>query len=378
MPIYTVPARSPAGIRCTAALQKASSHSTPASSKAPGQQLRSQVVGEKDSLPSCAQNKTEDVNRTYVISACGEASDASASFKLEGRLTLQRRPGASKKPVSGSYTTQSTEELQTEKRLTLRRRVRTGSTERSKINQSVVPRKGNYDFDALGHNKITLQPNIKGTDGVKPNLKLTESQSSTKLQHNLNSKDSFGLVGDVCEDAINTCLKDKTTSADTKFQVEVPKSERFVTSKCTNSLSGEQLNEKGNVNKLAGKQRVQHLMIKHSSLERPRTPGKVLTERFALTPKNSTSQDQPSLKLASNEQTPHLPVLAKRLPGVSSSLPVSTSSETKVSPGTVAESSSPGEDAFKVKNSKVVVAVRVRPFTNRFVSWAYSCANSGC
>ncbi|NXV04446.1 KIF14 protein, partial [Cettia cetti] len=361
MPIYTVPARSPAGTRCTATFQKASSHNALASSKAAGQQqLRSQVLGEKDCQPSCSQNKTEDVNRTYVISACEKVSDVSTSFKLEGRLTLQRRTGASKKSVSGSYRTQTTEEPQTEKRLTLQRRVRTGSTERSKINQNIVPRKGNYEFDAQGDDKITLPQNIKGTDGVKSNLKLTESQSSTKLQHNLNSKDLFGLVGGVCENAINTCLKDKTSTADTKFQNEVPKLERFITSKCTNRLSGEQLNEKGNINKLAGKQRVQHF-IKHSSSERPRTPGKLLTDRFTLTPKNSTSQDQASLKLASNEQTPHRQILAKKLPSVSSSLPVSTSSETKASTETLAESSSTGE----VKNSKVIVAVRVRPFTHR-------------
>ncbi|NXM10779.1 KIF14 protein, partial [Ploceus nigricollis] len=365
MPIYTVPARSPAGTRCTATLQKPSSHNTLASSKASGQQLRSQVLGEKDGLPSCPQSKTEEVNRTYVISACAKVNDVSTSFKLEGRLTLQRRTGASKKSVSGSDTAQSTEELQTEKRLTLRRRVRTGSTERSKINQNIVPRKGNDDFDAQGNDKIAPPQNIKGTDGLKPNLKLTESQSSTKLQHNLNSKDSFGLVGGVCENAINMCLKDKTSTANTKFQSEVPKSERFVTSKCANRLSGDQLNEKGNINKVAGKQRVQHLMMKHSSLERPRTPAKVLTERFALTPKNSTSQDQPSFKLASNEQTPHVQVLAKKLPSVSSSLPVSTSSETKVNTETLAESSNTGEDVFKVKNSKVIVAVRVRPFSNR-------------
>ncbi|NWT52124.1 KIF14 protein, partial [Erythrocercus mccallii] len=367
MPIYTVPARSPAGTRCTATFQKASLHNALASSKASGQQLRSQVLGEKDCLPSCPQNKAEEVNRTYVISACEKVGDVSTSFKLEGRLTLQRRTGASKISVSGSYTTQSTEEPQTEKRLTLQRRVRTGSTERSKTNQSIVSRKGNYDSDAQGNDKITLPQNIKGTNDVKPNLKLTESQSSTKLQHNLNSKDSFGLVGGVCENPINTCLKDKTSTADIEFQNEVPKSERLVTSKCTNRLSGEQLNEKGNINKLAGKQRVQHLMMKHSSLERPgRTPGKVLTERFTLTPKNnSTSQDQPSLKLASNEQTPHRQILAKKLPSVSSSRPQSTSSETKVNTTTLAESSSTGEDVFNVKNTKVIVAVRVRPFTNR-------------
>ncbi|NWW22922.1 KIF14 protein, partial [Falcunculus frontatus] len=365
MPIYTVPARSPAGTRCTATLQKASSHSTLASSKASGQQLRSQVLGDKDSLPSCPQNKTEEVNRTYMISACEKMSDASTTFRLEGRLTLQRRTGASKKSVSGSDTTQGTEELQTEKRLTLQRRVRTGSTERSKINQNIVPRKEKDDFDAQRNDKITLPQNIKGTDSVKPNLKLPDSLSSTTLQHNLKSKDSFGLVGGVCENAISKCLKDKTSTAAPKFQNEVPESERLVTSKCTNGLSGEQLNEKGNINKLAGKQRVQHLMVKHSSMERPRTPAKVLTERFTLTPKNSTSQDQPSLKSASNERTHHLQILAKKLPSVSSSLPVGTGSETKVNTETLAESSSNGEDVFKVKNSKVIVAVRVRPFSNR-------------
>ncbi|NXO88330.1 KIF14 protein, partial [Certhia brachydactyla] len=364
MPIYTVPARSPAGTRCTATLQKPSSHDTLASSKASGQQLRSQVLGQKDGLPSCPQNKAEEVNRTYVISACGEVSDVSTSFKLEGRLTLQRRTGASKKSVSDD-TTQSKEELQTEKRLTLQRRVRTGSSEKSKINQNIVPRKGNDDCDAQGNDKITLPQNIRGTDGVKINLKLTESQPSTKLQHNLNSKDSFGLVGGVCENAINRCLKGKISTADTKFQNEVPKLEQFVTSKCTNSLSGEQLNEKGNINKLVGKHKVQHLMIKHSSLERPRTPAKALTERFRLTPKNSTSQDQPSLKLASNEQTPHVQILAKKLPSVSSSLPVTASSETEVNTETLAMSTSTGEDVFKVKNSKVIVAVRVRPFSSR-------------
>ncbi|NWR15410.1 KIF14 protein, partial [Emberiza fucata] len=365
MPIYTVPARSPAGPRCTGTLQKPSSHSALASSKASGQQLRSQALGEKDGLPSCPQSKTEEANRTYVISACAKVTEMSTSFKLEGRLTLQRRTGASKKSVSDSDTAQSTEELQTEKRLTLQRRVRTGSTERSKINQNIVPRKGNDDFDAQGNDKIALPQNIKGTGGVKPNLKLTESHTSTKFQHNLNSKDAFGLVGGVCENAINTCLKDKTSTANIKFQNEVPKSERFITSKCANRLSGEQLNEKGNINKLAGKQKVQHL-IKHSVLERPRTPAKVLTERFALTPESSTSQDQPTLKPASNEQkTPHLQISAKKLPSVSSSLPGSTSSETKGNTEALAESSSAGEDVFKVKNSKVIVAVRVRPFSTR-------------
>ncbi|NXG18366.1 KIF14 protein, partial [Grallaria varia] len=371
MPIYTVPARSPAGTRWTATLQQVSSHSTFGSRKASEQQLKSQMLGEeKDSLLPCSQNKTEEVNSTYVISACAKMSDASTTFTSEGRLTLQRRTGASKKLVSSSEqlhtnTTQGTEELQTEKRLTLQRRARTASTGKNKINQNIVPRKENNDSDVQRSCKITLPQNISDTDDVKPNLKLAEDQSSTKWQCNLNSKDSFDLVDGICENGIYTCLKDKTKTADTKFQNEVLKSEQLVTSKCINRLSGEQMNEKGNINKLAGKQRVQHLMIKHNSLERPRTPAKGLTEGFKLTPKKSTSQDQPSLKLASNERTPHLQILGKKAPSVSSSFPRSRSSETETNTEALAESSRTEEDVSKVKNSKVIVAVRVRPFSNR-------------
>ncbi|NWS98904.1 KIF14 protein, partial [Mionectes macconnelli] len=366
MPIYTVPARSP-GTRGPATLQKASSNDTLASRKASEQQLKSQVLGEeKNSLIPCSQNKTEEVNRTYVISACAKVGDVSTTFTSESRLTLQRRTGVSKKLVSSSEplhtnTTEGMEELQTEKRLTLRRRVRTGSTGKSHINQN---RKENLPADAQRNYKITLPQNVNDTDVVKPDLNLAESQSSTKLQCNLNSKGSLGFVDGVCKNGISTCLKAKTGTADTKFQNEVLKSEQLVTSKCINRLSGE-LNEKGNINKLAGKQRVQHLMIKHNSLERPRTPAKVLTEGLKFIPENSTSQDQPSLKLSSNERTPHLQILAKKSPGVSSSLPGSRSSETESNTEALAESSRTEGGVFKVESSKVIVAVRVRPFSNR-------------
>ncbi|NXM74977.1 KIF14 protein, partial [Serilophus lunatus] len=368
MPIYTVPGRSPAGTRCTATLQKGSSHSTFASRKASGQQLKSEVSAEgKDSLLPRSQSKTKEVNKTYVISACEKVSDASTPFKPEGRLTLQRRTDTSKKLMSSSEqlhanTTQGTEEPQTEKRLTLQRRVRTGSTEKSKIHQNIV--KENNDSDAQRNYKISLPQNINDTDKVKPNLKLAQGQSTTKLQCNQNCKDSFGRDGGVCENDIYMCLKHKASTADTIFQNEILKSEQLITSKCINRQSGEKLNEKGNISKLPGKPRVQHLLIKQNSLERPRTPAKALTGGFKLTPKNSTSQDQPSFELASNERTPHLRILAKNPSSVSSSLPVSRSSETEANAETVAENST-AEDVFKVKNSKVVVAVRVRPFSNR-------------
>ncbi|NWX79672.1 KIF14 protein, partial [Alca torda] len=371
MPIYTLSARSTSEAQCTTPLQKTSSQNAFTRSKAPGQQLKSQMSGEKkDSLLSCSQNKTEELNRTYVISACKKLSDTSTAFKPEGRLTLQRRIGASKKSVSTSEQlhtdkTQGMENIQSEKKLTLQRCVRTGSGEKSKINENTLPGINN-DIAAQRNYKIALPPNINNSDthDVKQNLKLAEGQSSMKLQHNLNSKDSFGFVDGLPENDTCTHLKYRTSAADTKFQNEVPKSEQLVTSKYINRISGKQLNEKGNINKQAGKQRMQHLIINHNSLERPRTPTRSSTEGFKLIPKNRTSQDQLSLS-ASNKQTPPLQILAKKKTSVSSSPSVSRSLKPKETTETLAESNSTDKDVFKVENSKVIVAVRVRPFSNR-------------
>lgn len=378
MPIYTVPARSSSEARCTTTLQKTSSQNTFTSSKASGQQMKSQVSGEeKDSLLSRSQNKTEEVNRTYVISACKKVNDTSTAFKPEGRLTLQRRTGASKKSVSSSEqlhtnTTQGMENTQTEKKFALQRRLKTSSIEKSKINQNTVPGTENNDVAPQRSYKIALPPTVNNNDtcDVKPSFKLAEGQSSTKLQCNPNSKDCFGFIHGLCENGSCPHSKYRTSAADAKFQNEVRKSEQLVTSKYINRISGEQPNEKGDINKQDGKQRLQHLIIKHNSLERPRTPTKSSTEGLKLTPKNCTSQDQPSLS-ASNKRTPHLQILAKKNTSVSSSPFVSRTSKSKENTETLAESNNTEKDVFKVENSKVIVAVRVRPFTNRFVSWTY-------
>uniref|UniRef100_A0A8V5G2W2 Kinesin-like protein KIF14 n=1 Tax=Melopsittacus undulatus TaxID=13146 RepID=A0A8V5G2W2_MELUD len=366
MPIYTVPTRSSSEVSHTTALQKASSQNTFASSRVSGQQLQSHESGEeKGSLLSCSQNKTEEVNRTYVISACKKVGDVSATFKPEGRLMLQRRTGASKKPVSSTEqlhanTAQGMQNIHTEERLTLQRRVRTDSMEKTKTTQSTMSQIENNNFATQRNDKIALAPNINTNDthDVKPSFKLLEGQSNMKLQCNLNSKDSFGFADGLRENDSCMCLKYRTSTADTKFQNEVAKSEQLVISKYTNKLSREQLNENG-----TGKQRLPHL-IKHNSLERLRTPKKDSTEIFKLAPKNSTSQDQPSLS-ASKEQTPNLRILAKTKTSVTSSLSVTRSLKPKENMETLADSNSTAKDVFQVENSKVIVAVRVRPFNNR-------------
>uniref|UniRef100_A0A8B9FP04 Kinesin family member 14 n=1 Tax=Amazona collaria TaxID=241587 RepID=A0A8B9FP04_9PSIT len=366
MPIYTVPTRSPSEVSRTTTSQKASSENTFTSSRVSGQQLQSLESGEeKGSLLSCSQNEMGEVNRTYVISACKKVGDVSAAFKPEGRLTLQRRTGASKKPVSGSEQlhankAQGMQNIQMEKRLTLQRRVRANSMEKTEITRSTMPGIENNNFAAQRKDKIALMPNINTNDthDLKPSFKLVESQSNMKLRCNLNSKDSFGFVDGLHENDSCMRLKYRTSAGDTKFQNEVAKSEQLVTSKYANKISGEQLNENS-----TGKQRLPHLMIKHNSLERLRTPTKCSTEIFKLAPKNSTSRDQPSS--TSNEKTPNLQILTKKKTSVTSSPYVTRSLKPEENMGALADSSSTENDVFQVENSKVIVAVRVRPFNNR-------------
>ncbi|XP_065599030.1 kinesin-like protein KIF14 [Cyrtonyx montezumae] len=326
-----------------------------------GQQLASQVSGkDQDSLLSCSQNKTEEINTTYVISACKNADDTSLALKPQERLTLQRRTKTSKNSASSSeqsdkYTSQGTENTPMEKRLTLQRRVKSGSIEKSKISGSTVPGAEDSIFDAERKYKIAVQSSVSNNDThIKPSCKLAERQPVTKLHYESSSKDLFVSVeNDGCMHS-----KCRTSAADAKFQKEVPVSEHL-TSKYINRISGEQLNEKGDAQKMAGKQRLQQL--KHYGLERPRTPTKALTGGFKLTPKNSTFQDKSSLP-ASSKQSVNLPTVSKKK---TSSPPVGRSAKAEVNAETLAESSAIDEDIFKVESSKVIVAVRVRPFSNR-------------
>nr|XP_009668079.1 PREDICTED: kinesin-like protein KIF14 [Struthio camelus australis] len=371
MPVYTVPARSHSEAQRTTSLQKNSlAQNAFTSGKKFGQQLKSQVSGEeKDNLLSCSQNKAGEGNRTYVISACKKAGDTPVTFKPEDKLTLQRRTGASKGSVCSGEpldekTAQDTENIQAEKRLTLQRRLRTCSTEKSKINQNTVAGIANNDSTAVQRNyKTILLPTASSNDTcyVKPSRKLVERQSNTEKHYNLNSKDSLSNIDGPSENDSCTHLKYRTITSDKKSQNEVPGSAKLVTPRDINRIPGEQLNEKGNINKVAEKERLQNLILKHNSLERPRTPRKD-TAGLKLTPKHSTSQNTVNHSVyASKKQIPHPQTVVKKKMSVPSALSLSRGAKEE----TGAESNSTEKDIFKAENSKVTVAIRVRPFSNR-------------
>ncbi|NXN91305.1 KIF14 protein, partial [Rhinopomastus cyanomelas] len=368
MPIYRVPARSPSRAPCATAAQRTTPQNTLTSSKASEQRLKSEASGEEqESL--CFQNKSVQINQTYVVSTCKAVGDTSAAFvKPECRLTLQRRTGTGRKPASSceqlhSNATQGVENTRAEGTLTLQRRVRTLSVEGSAANWNAAPGIDRSD-SAQRNGKVPPSINQNGTCDVKSSCRLAEARASTELQCAVNGKDCLGGGGGLCGADSCTRLKHRTGAAGTQLRCEVLKSEQLVPSKGINGVSGEQLSEKGNINKAAGKQRLQQSTTKHSSLERPRTPAKGAAEGLKLTPKKSISQEQLSLSV-SNKQTPHLDVSAHKKAGVGSSLPANRCPKSKENTQALAESSGAEQDAFKVESSKVIVAVRVRPFSNR-------------
>lgn len=87
--------------------------------------------GSKEGENTSSFNKTKEVNRTYVISAltkCGENTFKTPSSSA--RLTLQRKPS---KPHVNHHEETTQENQREEKRLTLQRRTRTGSMNRTKV-----------------------------------------------------------------------------------------------------------------------------------------------------------------------------------------------------------------------------------------------------
>ncbi|XP_030429778.1 kinesin-like protein KIF14 [Gopherus evgoodei] len=386
MPIYAVPTRNHTEVLGVSSFQKNPPQNTFPKSNRFGQQLKSQVPeDEKDNSLSLSLTKTKEINRTYVISACKNAGDTSVTFKPEGRLTLQRRTGASR--ISPSIdkqleenTAQDIESTQTDGRLTLKRRLGTGSIEKHKTNKNSEPGIENRgSVVAQTNNKNGFPPGIStnNTHYIKSSTQLVEGQMNEKRCSDLKNKDSFANLNGSSGNGNSKCLKYRATIADAKIQNDVPRSAHLIATKFVNRTPGVKLNEKDNFNELTGKERIQNSVAKYGSLEKQRTPRKGgTTDGTKASPMCGTLQDakSPAMSILKN-RTPCLQVLQKKNTHASSSLSIHRSARAEGSQifmppaalkvETVAQNTCIEENVLKVENSKVTVAVRVRPFSDR-------------
>ncbi|XP_067394403.1 kinesin-like protein KIF14 [Emydura macquarii macquarii] len=386
MPIYTVPTRNHTDVFGVSSLQKNLPQSTFTKSNRFGQHLKSQVPeNEKDNSLCLSLTKTKEINRTYVISACKNARDTSATFKPEGRLTLQRRTGVSKETISTEKQleenpAQDIENTQTEKTLTLQRRVRPEAIEKHKRNKNSEPGIENNDSVVAQTSNKNVFPqgiNINDTCYIKPRHQLVEGQTNGKRCSDLKNKDSLANLNGLNGNRNCKYLQSTTTIADVQIQNDIPRSAHLIATKLVNRTPGIKLNEKDNFNELTGKERIQNSVAKYDSLERQRTPkegGK--TEEVKAIPKNGTLQDAKSPAMSTlRNRTPCLQVIQKKKPSSSNSLSINRSARAEGNPifmrpavlkeETVAQNTCTEENPLQVENSKVTVAVRVRPFSDR-------------
>lgn len=288
-----------------------------------------------------SSGKSRHVNRTYVISAVSK-SGSGQQTPYRGRLTLQRRSrrktGADTAEKTMAESTQNTTPA-SEKRLTLQRRTRTPSMNKNVYGQRVVSGCG-----LQATPKVLSEPNCR-TPALFRSVSLKESASRNRGRETGDHVESQGRVPQgkmpLSSSSFSTSkhLDDqaqsfKTPTRKTPFEKIAAKREVF--------------------ERLAGKEIPRPVAVKSASLEKPKSrvqqdtkpvaaPRVSKTPAGALQVKKNSISNQKGDVIQANTFTPidhH----------------VSHSSEALKQQG-----------SFKMEDSAVTVAVRVRPFNARWV-----------
>ncbi|KAJ6658426.1 hypothetical protein lerEdw1_020130 [Lerista edwardsae] len=371
MPIYIVPEGTCSGAS-GASSQKHASENVFARSNRFRQQPASQV-SEKDNPLSQSLGKTKEINRTYVLSARNELSDASATVRTADKLTLQRRTS---KEQSDANTTNDSEKTQKERRLVLQRRTRPVSTEQSQTNNTYeamvenaesVPQKNNTLFQPKASNKDPLL--------LKTDLQLLKGHMNIEKIPDLKKDLLFNQNG-LNGTGRGTPLKHRTFVADSQSQHKVPKSLLLTPAKPESRTPLLKVTEKFSFSKENASESLQNKSIKTSCLERQKTPRKGTGERIGSMPKCGLTSCAKTPASTVKNKAHYFSTISQKKTSTSSSVSLNCKNGKMQENSACSRSASLKGDAqmqnmcikddpFKVENSKVTVAVRVRPFSTR-------------
>ncbi|XP_033476758.2 kinesin-like protein KIF14 [Epinephelus lanceolatus] len=301
--------------------------------------------GESACEDSRLSDKSRQVNRTYIVSALSK-SGSGQQTSYRGRLTLQRRS----RRKTGSETAEKTmvESSQNttpapEKRLTLQRRTRTPSMDKSTHVQGGVSSTG-------------LQPTPKILS--EPNGRTPGVLRSTSLRETAASVETHGRPAHCKTPSSTTKLEDqarifKTPTRTTQFQKIATKREVF--------------------ERLAGKDAPKPVAVKSASLERPKSRAQQVEDAKPVpAPRGSKAA-------SAGVHKPNSTLHVRKTSNSSQRVDVT---QTRTSTPAPAPGPGPGpapteqllsrhsqaleqQDSLKMENSAVTVAVRVRPFNAR-------------
>ncbi|XP_008113231.2 kinesin-like protein KIF14 isoform X1 [Anolis carolinensis] len=320
---------------------------------------------ERENSLSQSLNKTKERNRTYVLSACNMLASASPALKNGGKLTLQRRTATSKEQSSINATCDG-ENTQTEKKLTLQCRQRIGSTEIPKTNNANEARRGNTALLSQKNN-TTLFPAKRNSND--PPLVKTGPQSLTpcrdvKLNPSMKNNVSLDQIGSNSYRSY-TPLKHRTVSTESE---NVPRSSLLFPAKSDTTSAVKSMGEK-NFRKENGIVNVQDGNPKNKNVERLKTPRKGMTDGPKFTPKCMPVQHAQTSTIS----TVRNKTLCSETTSYAQSIKNGRVQENtrSIQQMFVLQDDTPKQDTcikddpFKIENSKVTVAVRVRPFSGR-------------
>ncbi|KAM6217303.1 kinesin-like protein KIF14 [Rhynchocyon petersi] len=308
--------------------------------------------GESNPLFRSAR-KVKDINSTYVISACKKTGDLPLIPKPVDRLTLQRRVARSKELSLLSEFGDSAE-----KRLTLCR-VKTASMGKCKTPQKIRGEtENNWASQQTSSNVETVNT---GNSLIPPSVPLAEGSKNIDMVTDERCKEMFSAPSDESVAVKNLPSKAPIGS---ESHIEVVRSGHSTTKLVQSKLDIKVSETDTLQQRSTGKDSVKNPTTKLGIFEKGRTPTKCVTEH-RLTPKSSVSQPKsPAASILKNRMSS---LQVKQRPKTSLINKSERSKESTLLPEeeiTVA-STTAETDPFKVENSQVTVAVRVRPFNNR-------------
>lgn len=343
-------------------LMSTSTAKTPGRERSSGRRAADSTLG-MSGITSCEDSrscdKSRQVNRTYVVSALSKSGSGQHTPYRGHRLTLQRRSrrktGADTTEKTMGESSQDSSSSSTpapEKRLTLQRRTRTPS-----MDKGAQVQRGVSGVETHPPPKILGEPNGR-TPGLFRSTSVRETASKIKGRE-MPSSSSASSKGRQLEDQAQTF---KTPTKKTPFERIATKRDVF--------------------ERLANKEAPKLVAVKSASLERSKSRVQQVAEDTKPVPaprfsKASTGVHRPNTTPQVRKTSTALSSNLRDLKGdvTRSSTPAPDPHQQSLSRPSEALKQ---HDSFKMENSAVTVAVRVRPFNTRCVLAFTELCRSAC
>ncbi|XP_030640811.1 LOW QUALITY PROTEIN: kinesin-like protein KIF14 [Chanos chanos] len=317
---------------------------------------------------SASTDKTTEINRTYVISAVRKYGGQSNGVTPKSRLTLQKRKTGSRGQGTSEQSALENAENRTEvseKRLTLQRRTRTGSIDKSLSDTGKL-----CEARLLHRSKILSEPNNRTPSGLTPmrsgSLRETGPKTSTKEIINALYTPRKNT------DRITRCAPTPASEKPGKVDSAKTDNQDKTFSTPTRQTQFEKISVKKDVfERLASKDHTKSVMSKSSGLEKQKPAPQLNLQHAHASASNRKlplgNQNRGLTPFSRSTQVRQHPSLINSAQSeVLSSTPnTATGDTTATSESASRQKTQQTVDTLKMENSAVTVAVRARPFNSR-------------